>query len=297
MLGLGLDALRKIPVDDAFRLRPDALRDAIHQDLASGISPMAVVATVGTTSTASIDPVPAIADLCAEESIWLHVDAAYAGTAAMLPEQRWILAGAGRADSLFLNPHKWMFTPLDSSAFYCRRLDVLRAGLALTPDYLETRDAGTVKNLMDTGIALGRRFRALKLWMVLRYFGAAGMRARVAEHIRVAQTFAQWVEAHPDFELLAPPSLSVVCFRAVPRGFGRDAARLEALNGEILDRVNDAGEVYLSHTRLGGKLALRLMVGHIRTTEAHVARAWEILQQSLLMARSRGSRSGRERAC
>jgi aromatic-L-amino-acid decarboxylase len=281
MLGLGLDALRRIPVDHAFRLRPDALRAAMHQDLADGVLPMAVVATVGTTSTASIDPVPAIADLCAETGAWLHVDAAYAGPAAMLPEQRWIFDGVNRAESLFMNPHKWMFTPLDLSAFYCRRMDVLRGALALTPDYLGTCDPGTVKNLMDTGIALGRRFRALKLWMVLRHFGAAGIRSRVAEHIRLARTFASWVEADPDFELLAPPSLSVVCFRAAPRALDGAGGALDALNAALLDGVNRSGETYLSHTLLNGKMALRLSVGGIRTTEAHVARAWEILQQSV----------------
>lgn len=161
---------------------------------------------------------------------------------------------------------------------------MLRAGLALTPDYLETRDPAAVKNLMDTGIALGRRFRALKLWMVLRYFGAAGMRSRVADHIRLAQTFASWVEADRDFELLAPPSLSVVCFRAAPRDL-RDGAALDALNTEILDRVNHSGEVYLSHTTLRGRTALRLAVANIRTTGAHVARAWDILRHSLRTVR------------
>jgi aromatic-L-amino-acid decarboxylase len=184
LLGLGHDALRKIPVDDGFRMRPDALRAAIAEDRQTGRLPIAAVATVGTTSTTSVDPVPAIADICEAEGLWLHVDAAYAGVAAMLDEHRDILAGADRADSLVVNPHKWLFTPFDLSAFYCRRMDVLRSAFSLTPEYLRTPDGA--RNLMDTGIQLGRRFRSLKLWMILRFFGAEGIRARLREHRRLS---------------------------------------------------------------------------------------------------------------
>uniref|UniRef100_A0A832I009 Amino acid decarboxylase n=1 Tax=Eiseniibacteriota bacterium TaxID=2212470 RepID=A0A832I009_UNCEI len=279
LLGLGLDALEEIPVDRSFRMRADALRAAIARDVARGVRPMAVVATAGTTSTGSLDPLPAIAGICRETGVWLHVDAAYAGAAAILPDHRWILEGADRADSLVLNPHKWLFTPLDLSAFYCRRMDVLRAGLALTADYLVTREPAAVRNLMDTGISLGRRFRALKLWMVLRHFGAEGLRARISGQIRLARRFASWVAADPGFEIVAPPSLGVVCLRVAPPGVEDDQA-LDALNAAVLDRVNRSGEVFLSQTRLGGRLAIRLVVGQLRTGEAHVARAWALLRDA-----------------
>jgi len=281
LLGLGHDAVRKIPADREFRMRPEVLARAIGEDRKAGRLPMAVVATVGTTSTSSIDPVPEITEVCEAERLWLHVDAAYAGAAAILPEYRWVFDGVARADSVTVNPHKWLFTPLDLSAFYCRRMDVLRAALALTPVYLETAEPDGVRNLMDTGIPMGRRFRGLKLWMVLRYFGAEGLRARIAEHIRLAQRFAAWVDAAPDFERLAPAPLSVVCFRAAPRALAGVPQALDALNARLLERVNASGEVFLSHTRLEGCYALRLAIGHIRTAEAHVARAWRVLREEL----------------
>ena len=189
-----------------------------------------------------------------------------------------------------VNPHKWMFTPMDASVLFCRRMDTLRSALALTPDYLETREAGAVHNLMDTGIALGRRFRALKLWMVMRVFGAEGLRARLREHIRLARELASWVEADDEFQLMAPVSLSLVCFRAAPRGL--DDSALNALNEELLERVNATGEAYLSHTRLRGRYVLRLAVGHIRTAESHVARTWTLLRETL---RRKEAVSGRRR--
>ncbi len=281
MLGLGHRALRRVPADASFRLSVESLREAIATDRRAGLRPIAVVATVGTTSMTSVDPVAAIADVCEEEDLWLHVDAAYAGVAAMLPSHRDILDGAERAHSLVVNPHKWLFTPFDLSAFYTRRMDLVRAALALTPEYLRTAEAGAVRNLMDTGIQLGRRFRALKLWMVLRYFGAEGIRARLAEHIRLAQRFAAWVDDHPDFERLAPVPFSVVCFRANPRGARLDEAALDRLNEQLLDAVNASGDVFLSHTRLEGRYTIRLAIGHIRTEERHVARAWELLRHEL----------------
>ena len=277
-IGLGQRSLRKVPVDDQFRMRSDALADAISEDRRAGLRPMAVVATVGTTSTTSIDPVSAIADICARERVWLHVDAAYGGVAAMLPSHAHVLHGADRADSLVVNPHKWLFTPVDLSAFYCRRMDVVRAAFALTPAYLRTAEEGAVRNLMDTGIQLGRRFRALKLWMILRSFGAREIRAHLATHIDLAQQFAAWVDAHPDFERLAPVPFSVVCFRWNPAGPDRPAAELNAANQRLLDDVNATGEVFLSHTRIGGHIALRVAIGNLKTTERHVRRAWELLR-------------------
>ena len=285
-LGLGHGALRKIPADEAYRMRPDALRRAIADDRAAGARPIAVVATVGTTSTTSVDPVPAIADICAREQAWLHVDAAYAGVAAMLPDHRDTLAGCDRADSLVVNPHKWLFTPFDLSAFYCRRMDTLREAFSLTPEYLKTTDATSVRNLMDTGVQLGRRFRALKLWMILRYFGAEGIRERLATHIALARMFAEWVDESPDFERLAPVPFSVVCFRLRPRGSAASEPELEALNARLLEAVNRGGEVFLSHTKLDGRFSLRLAIGHIRTTGRHVARAWELLRSEAARLRS-----------
>ena len=201
LLGLGHRALRKIPADDRFRMRAEALRAAIADDRASGIAPLAVVASIGTTSTTSIDPIGEIAEICREESVWLHVDAAYAGVAAIMPEYRAQFEGWQHADSIVVNPHKWLFTPFDLSAFYCRRMDVVRRTFSLVPDYLETAEGERgVRNLMDTGVQLGRRFRSLKLWMILRHFGAEGIREALAEHIRLAQLFSGWVDTDPEFE-------------------------------------------------------------------------------------------------
>ena len=282
LLGLGQQAVRKIPSDAEFRMRVDSLAEAIADDRSKGWLPLAVVATVGTTSSTSVDPLPAISDLCRRESLWLHVDAAYAGVAAMVPGYESILQGAGEADSIVVNPHKWLFTPFDLSVLYCRHMDLLRAAFALTPEYLKTVEAAPVRNLMDTGIQLGRRFRALKLWMVLRHFGADGLRARLAEHMRLATVFASWVDADADFERLAPVPFSVVCFRARARR-NEDADRL---NERILDAVNSSGEIFISHTRLGGRYALRLAIGNLHTTESHVARAWQLIQEHTRLIRS-----------
>src|SRR5687768_751011 len=279
LLGLGHRALRKIPVDDQFRMQREALRAAIAEDRATGIQPIAVVATVGTTSTTSVDPVAAVAAICRDEGVWLHVDAAYAGVAAIMPEYRSSFDGWDGADSVVVNPHKWLFTPFDLSAFYCRRMDVVRRAFSLVPEYLKTAEASRgARDLMDTGIQLGRRFRSLKLWMILRHFGAEGIRNALAEHIRLAQLFSQWVDADPDFERMAPVPFSVVCFRARPGIRKMRDAELDAFNEKLLEAVNATGEVFLSHTRLHDRFVLRLAVGHLRTTERHVARAWKLLK-------------------
>jgi aromatic-L-amino-acid decarboxylase len=281
LLGLGYESLRKIASDGEFRMRADALAAAIAEDRAAGWAPLAVIATVGTTSSTSVDPVPQIAAVCQRESIWLHVDAAYAGVAAMVPGYEWILEGAELADSLVVNPHKWLFTPFDLSAFYCRHMDLVRATFALTPEILMTVESAPVQNLMDTGIQLGRRFRALKLWMVMRHFGANGLRARLAEHMRLARLLGEWVDAAADFERLAPIPFSVVCFRALPDAAGGPPreAEIDGLNERLLESVNNTGEIFISHTRLDGRYALRIAIGNLHTTEAHVARAWALLQQ------------------
>jgi len=255
----------------------DALRQAIDDDRAAGAVAVAVVATIGTTSTTSVDPIDDIASCCADRGVWLHVDAAYAGAAAMLPEYRSLFAGWERADSIVVNPHKWMFMPVDLSAFFCRRMDMVRRAFALVPDYLLTPEAERGEgNLMDTGIQLGRRFRALKLWMGLRHFGASGMRAVIARHLELARLFAGWIDAHPHFVRVAPVPFSVVCFRAIPPGVAGDA--LDAFNERLLEAVNGSGEVFLSHTRVNGVLVLRLAIGHLRTSHVHVERAWALLQ-------------------
>ncbi|HYT67417.1 MAG TPA: pyridoxal-dependent decarboxylase [Vicinamibacterales bacterium] len=273
LLGLGHEALRKIPADAEFRMKPEALARAISEDRAAGLIPIAAVATVGSTSSTSVDPVAEISAICRRENVWLHVDGAYAGVAAMVPGYEWILRDAARADSIVLNPHKWLFTPFDLSVLYCRRMDVLRQAFSLTPEYLKTSegDAG-VRNLMDTGIQLGRRFRALKLWMILRHFGAKGLRDALANHMELARKFAGWVDASARFERVAPVPFSVVCFRL------RDAD--DETQARILEAVNASGEVFLSHTRLDGRYVLRLAIGHLQTAERHVARAWELLNSS-----------------
>jgi len=277
VLGLGQVGVRKIPTDDAFRMDVGALERAIEEDRAAGWHPFCVVATVGTTSTTSSDPVPEIARVCERSGLWLHVDAAYAGAAAIVPEFRHVLEGCERADSLVVNPHKWLFTPIDLSAFYSRRMDVVRRAFSLVPEYLRTGEE-EVRNFMDYGPQLGRRFRALKLWMVIRYFGQEGLAARLREHIRLAHQFAAWVDADPDFERLAPTPLSTVCFRARPRALALSEADLDRFNEAVLDAVNATGECFLSHTRVRGRLALRLAIGNVRTTERHVRRAWELLR-------------------
>jgi aromatic-L-amino-acid decarboxylase len=277
LLGLGQDSLRKISSDAEFRMRPAALEAAVAQDQADGWRPLAVVATVGTTSSTSVDPVEEIAALCRRDGIWLHVDAAYAGVAAMVPGHEWVLRGAEHADSVVVNPHKWLFTPFDLSILYCRHMDLVRAAFSLTPEYLKTVEAAPVRNLMDTGIQLGRRFRALKLWMVLRHFGADGLRARIAEHIRLAQLFASWVDRDSRFERLAPVPFSVVCFRAIGSSEASSDA-IDALNARLVDAVNGTGEIFVSHTRLNDRYAIRLAIGNLHTTEAHVTRAWQLFQ-------------------
>lgn len=275
-LGIGQAGLRKIASDSEYRMNPDALARAIEEDRANGWRPFCVVATTGTTSTTSIDPVPAIADICEREGLWLHVDAAYGGSAAVVPEMRWVLEGSDRADSLVVNPHKGLFVPVDLSVLYCRRMEVLRSAFSLVPEYLRTGEGDEVKNFMDYGPQLGRRFRALKFWFVMRYFGVEGLRARIRSQIALAREFAEWVDRSEDFERLAPVPFSLVCFRARPRGVN-DESELDALNERLMEGVNRRGKVFLSHTKLHGRLTLRLAIGNIRTTGEHVRLAWDEL--------------------
>jgi len=272
-LGLGLDNLRRLATDDRFRLDVAALEAALAQDRAAGRRPICVVATVGTTSTTSVDPLRPIAAICRRENLWLHVDAAYAGAAAICPEYRRLMDGLEAADSLVLNPHKWLFTPLDCSVMLVRDVETLKAAFSVVPEYLRSSEAAT--NLMDYGVQLGRRFRALKLWMVLRAFGVRGLQERIRHHCALARQFAAWVESEPGFELCAPVPFSTVCFRAVPDGPPQVQNRF---NERLLAEVNAAGPVFLSHTSLHGRYVLRLAVGNLRTQRAHVQQAWELIR-------------------
>ncbi len=284
-LGLGQRSLRKIPTDAEFRMDAKALAAAVEEDKHNDFLPFCVVATVGTTSTSSIDPVREMAPICEEHSLWLHVDAAYAGSAAVVPELRYILDGCERADSVVTNPHKWLFTPFDLSVLYCRHMDLLRRAFSLVPEYLRTPEQEKVRSGSDYGIQLGRRFRALKLWMIIRYFGHEGLAARIREHCRLAKLFASWIEESPDWELLAPVPFSLVCFRACPQVEASNeearTARLEVLNEAIMHSVNATGRALLSHTKLNDKITLRLSIGNIRTTERHVRQVWDLLNEQL----------------
>jgi aromatic-L-amino-acid decarboxylase len=277
-LGLGETSVRRVDTDVEYRMSPTALRAAIARDRRLRRRPLAVVATVGTTSTTAVDPVAAIADVCAEHGLWLHVDAAYGGAMGVLPEGRWAMRGVERADSVVVNPHKWLFVPLDFSALYTRRPDVLRAVFSLVPEYLRGDAAHAERNYMDYGLQLGRRFRALKAWMVLRAFGADGIAARIREHRRLAALLAGWIDTDPGFERAAPVTMGVVCFRATPHGL-RDSA-LDDFNERLAAAVNGSGEAYMTHTRLRGRLWLRLAVGNILTTERHLAHTWELLRHA-----------------
>jgi aromatic-L-amino-acid decarboxylase len=281
-LGLGHRSVRKIACDAEFRMLPDALEAAIAEDRVNGWNPFCVVATIGTTSMTSADPVPQIAEICGREKIWLHVDGAYGGMAAAVPEMRGILDGCEHADSFVVNPHKWLFTPVDLSVLFCRRMPVLKQAFSLVAEYLRTGEGeDEVKNYMDYGPQLGRRFRALKLWFVMRYFGTEGIIARLREHCALAKTFAGWVTESENFELLAPVPFSLICFRACPPKLQGEEAALDALNEKMMERVNRRGKVFLSHTRLDGKYAIRLAIGNIRTTREHIKLAWDELNEVL----------------
>jgi aromatic-L-amino-acid decarboxylase len=276
VLGLGEGNVVRVPTDEAFRLNVAELRAAVRDDRRRGRHPLAVVATVGTTSSASVDPVREIADVCAAERMWLHVDAAYGGAMGVLPEGRHVMEGVALADSVVVNPHKWLFVPLDFSTLYTRRPDALRTVFALTPEYLRGDAAAggeaAAIDYMDYGIQLGRRFRALKAWMVLRTFGRSGIAARVREHCRLAVVLARWVVSERDFLLAAPPSMGVVCFRCVPAGMAD--ADVNRLNVSIVEAVNASGDGYITHTQLGRRTAIRVGLGNVLTTEEHLASVW-----------------------
>jgi aromatic-L-amino-acid decarboxylase len=272
VLGLGEANVVRVPSDAAFRLDVAALRRAMQEDAEAGYRPMAVVATVGTTSTASVDPVAAIADVCRGHGAWLHVDAAYGGALALLPEKCWVMDGAEHADSVIVNPHKWMFVPLDFSVLFVRRPEILRAVFALTPEYLRGDAGGGDINYMDYGIQLGRRFRALKAWMTFSAFGRDGIAARIREHCRLARQWAGWVEADGRFVLAAPVLMGVVCFRFAPPGL--DGHVWDRVNRQIVESVNASGAGYLTHTKVAGRIVMRVGIGNILTSEQQLEQVW-----------------------
>ena len=275
MLGLGEENVVRIPSDEFFQLGVGRLREAIADDRRAGFHPLSVIATVGTTSTASIDPVAAIGVMCRDENIWLHVDAAYGGAMGILPEGRYAMEGMEYADSIAINPHKWMFVPLDFSTLYVRRPDLLRAVFSLTPEYLEMDAAGGAINYMDYGYQLGRRFRALKAWMTFRAFGRLGIESRIREHCRLAAHFAEHVRGNPSFDLAAPQSMAVVAFRFLPENV--DADTMDRLNQRIVEAVNSSGRAYLTLTRLEGRVAMRIGIGNVLTQERHLDDLWKLI--------------------
>lgn len=275
-LGIGLEGIRKIPVNEKFEMIPQQLQAAIEEDKGNGWLPFIVAATVGTTSTTSVDPVKEIAEIAEKNNMWLHIDAAYAGVTAMIPEMKWVSDGWERADSIVINPHKWMFTPIDLSMLFTRKPEILKRAFSLSAEYLKTSQDSEVENLMDYGMQLGRRFRSLKLWFIIRYFGVDGLAARIKNHITLATEFKGWIETENDFELMAPVPFTTVCFRFNPKDKTDD--ELNILNEILLERINESGKLFLSHTKLNGKFVIRLTIGSIRHERRSVEEAWKLIR-------------------
>ena len=286
-LGIGQKNVRKVPVDNAMQMDPKALVDFIEEDIKEGCIPFCVVPTVGTTSTTSIDPVGIIADIAEKYKMWMHVDAAYGGVAAIVPEMKYIIDGWDRADSIVVNPHKWLFTPVDLSAFYCRKPEILKKTFSIVPEYLKTDNDAV--NLMDYGFQLGRRFRALKLWMIINYFGEEGLINRIREHIGFAKELKKWIDADKDYSALPVP-FSTVCFRHFPNDLKEKAKKdktkegplhiyLNDLNDEIINSVNLSGKFFISRTKVEDRVNMRVAIGNLRTKELHIKGVWELIQE------------------
>lgn len=281
LAGFRPELFRVVPVDQRFAMDPAALARQLADDRAAGLVPAAVVVSLGTTSSTAFDPLPAIGPIARAAGAWIHVDAAFAGSAAIVPELRWILAGIEEADSLVFNPHKWLLTNHDCSVYFVRDPGQLLRSFSASAEYLKTRYDATVVNYRDWGVPLGRRFRALKLWFVIRSYGVAGLQALVREHVRLGRLFADWVEADPDFELLAPAPVGLVCFRWRPAGGDLDPEALDHANRALLERINAPGDLFLTHTALAGRFTIRLALGHLSTTEDLVARVWARVKESV----------------
>ncbi len=283
--GLGIDNLVKIGVDDKMAMQSEQLESAIEQDLKNGYRPLCVIATVGTTGTTAIDPVKEIGKICKKHKVWLHIDAAYAGSALVLDEYRWMIDGMEEADSFVFNPHKWMFTNFDCSVYFVKDKRALLHTFEILPEYLKTKVDKQVNNYRDWGIPLGRRFRALKLWFVIRTYGVSGIKQRIREHIAMAHGLAEKMGLHPDFELLAPLSLNMICFRYSPKGSTEE--QLNEWNERLMQLLNDSGEVYFTHTKINGKYTLRMVIGQTNVQQKHIDKAWELIQQMALELKKR----------
>jgi aromatic-L-amino-acid/L-tryptophan decarboxylase len=277
-LGIPLEAVVKIKTDEQFRMLPSDLEGAIRDDLKNKFQPFCVVATVGTTSTTSIDQVDEIVKVTNKFDLWLHVDAAHAGSAAIVPEVRSILSGVEDADSLVINPHKWLFVPIDLSVLYTSKPEIIKKAFSIVPEYLKTDEESKVINYMDYGIQLGRKFRSLKLWFLIRYFGVEGLQNIIREHLRLGEIFADFIDRHPNFERLAPTPLSTICFRALPESRNSELF-VNEFNKKLMDEINNTGKLFLSHTKLNDKFTIRLSISGIRTTEKHILQAWDLIKE------------------
>ncbi|MBU2490999.1 MAG: amino acid decarboxylase [Bacteroidetes bacterium] len=284
-LGLGIECIKIIECDEEFKMIPSKLEEAIIKDIKEGWLPFCTVATVGTTSTTSIDPVEEISEICRRHNLWLHIDASHAGSAAIVPEYNYILNGCEKADSFVVNPHKWMFMPIDISTFFTPHKEIVKRTFSLVHEYLKTEQDNEVTNFMDYGIQLGRRFRSLKLWFVIRYFGTEGIINILREHLRLGKLFAQWIDNDPAFERLAPVPLSTVCFRAIPN-FETD---INKFNENLLNEINKTGIIFLSHTKLNGRFTIRLVVSHIKSNEELVINAFKVIKDKYNQLNSGGN--------
>jgi aromatic-L-amino-acid/L-tryptophan decarboxylase len=280
LAGYGLDQLRRVAVDGTYAMRPDVLERMIAQDRQAGMIPACVVATIGTTSSTAVDPVGVIAEVCRRHGVWLHVDAAYAGTAAIVPELRQLFAGIAQADSFLFNPHKWMLVNFDCTAYFVRDREALLRTFQVSPEYLRTASDANVVNFRDWGIQLGRRFRALKLWFVIRSYGVDGLRSLVRKHLALAQELAGWIERSSDFELMAPAPFGLVCFRYNPPDLNGDEILVDDFNSRLLALVNGTHRVHLTHTRLSGRYVIRLVIGQRQTERVHVLEAWRLITEA-----------------
>jgi aromatic-L-amino-acid/L-tryptophan decarboxylase len=276
--GIGKENLRKIEVDQSFAMRPEALDEAIKADVKAGMTPLLVVAAFGTTGSTAIDPLKAIGQICQRYKLWYHIDAAFAGSALLLPEIRTLADGIELADTFVFNPHKWLFTNFDCSAYFVKDRDALIKTFEILPEYLKTADAGKGNNYRDWGIQMGRRFRALKLWFVIRSYGVKGLRDAMTTHMQIARTLASTIAATPAFEVVAPVQFNTICFRIKPADV-TDPAALDLLNEQLMNGLNSTGKLYLSHTRLNGRFTLRLVIGQTHVTEEHVDRAWALIKE------------------
>lgn len=276
--GLGKSNLVKISVDEHLRMQPDALEKAIQEDLKNGYRPMCIVAAIGTTGTTAIDPLKEIANISQKFNVWLHVDAAYAGSALILPEFQWMIEGIEQIDSFVFNPHKWLLTNFDCSVYFIKDKESLLKTFEVLPEYLKTASRGLVNDYRDWGVPLGRRFRALKLWFVIRNYGVEGLQKYLRAHISLAQDLTKWIEASPDFELLAPTTLNLVCFRYHPKDIDKEET-LNSMNKKILDQLNSNGRMYLTHTKINQQYTLRIVIGQSFVETHHIQRAWELIQE------------------